>query len=104
MVYVDSMDPENFFPPIEVVEVLDWWLDSMFGQQGGLVENFRDFPAGQQTGSHSCGVAVITTMAHVSMGWEPWIVFRWTSVELVCSLSFGFWAFRTSGRYITYLL
>lgn len=38
----------------------------------GLAEEEWDFGVDHQQDSHSCGVVVLSTMAQVALGFEPW--------------------------------
>ncbi|KAG8938021.1 hypothetical protein FRC00_001924 [Tulasnella sp. 408] len=74
-VYFDSLDPDHLITPDGVLELVDWWLASVlpssFGE-GLSEEDGRDFDADQQTDTHSCGIAVLSTMAHVALGSKAW--------------------------------
>lgn len=73
-IYVDSQDPENILAPLEVLEVIDWYLETTDPLElpNPLSEEDCDFPVSHQTDGHSCGIAVLSAMAHVALGEEPW--------------------------------
>lgn len=71
-VYVDSLNPSNITAPDHVLDLLDWWLESLLPGFGALSEEERDFEAGDQMDGHSCGIAVITTMAHIALQRQAW--------------------------------
>lgn len=74
-VYADSLDPDEIFVPDGVLGLLDWWLATVkpLPFETGLSEEERDFEVEGQTDSYSCGVFVISTMAHVALHDEPWL-------------------------------
>lgn len=71
-VYIDTLDPENILVPDEVIEVLDWYLETVRPGLGALSEDLPTFEVDQQLDGHSCGPATLSTMAHVALGTELW--------------------------------
>lgn len=71
-VYVDTLHPDDILAPSEILDVLDWWLETVCPDLGELSEELRTFDVDQQLDSHSCGPATLSTIAHVALGEESW--------------------------------
>lgn len=68
--YVDSRDA-NACMPARDRSVLSWWLESLLpGDSFEVIP--ANFCAPSQTDSNSCGVVVISIMAHILLGLEEW--------------------------------
>ncbi|KAG8725022.1 hypothetical protein FRC09_009922 [Ceratobasidium sp. 395] len=72
--YTDSMSPSTLRAPSECVDLLNWWLSAVLSTPIGLTPAPHLFTANQQVDSHSCGIAVLTNMAHMVLGdqFGPW--------------------------------
>ncbi|KAG9123678.1 hypothetical protein FRC07_014300 [Ceratobasidium sp. 392] len=68
--YTNTQSLATLQAPSSTVDSLNWWLSSVLGKLVLLKPIFRDFSADRQMDSHSCGVAVLTTMAHQALGGE----------------------------------
>ncbi|QRV96941.1 DDE superfamily endonuclease [Ceratobasidium sp. AG-Ba] len=66
--YTDTLSLDVIHAPASVVELLNWWLSAVFDKLVVLKPVLRSFSADRQMDSHSCGVAVLTTMAHQILG------------------------------------
>ncbi|KAG8921912.1 hypothetical protein FRC01_014745, partial [Tulasnella sp. 417] len=73
-IYIDSLNPNQILTPDGILELLDWWLQTVkpLPFATGLSEEERDFEVDCQQDGHSCGVAVLSTMAQVALGHESW--------------------------------
>lgn len=71
-VYVDSLHPDNVLVPDEVMNLFDWWLETVRPDLGPLSEELPTFEVERQLDRHSSGPATLSTMAHVALGGEPW--------------------------------
>ncbi|KAG8957954.1 hypothetical protein FRC05_009481, partial [Tulasnella sp. 425] len=95
-IYIDSIHPNQILTPEGILELLDWWLEAVkpLPFETGLAEEERDFEVDRQEDGHSCGVAVLSTMAQVALGCEPWQQERaeWYRVQWFLRLSEQFTA------------
>ncbi|CUA68415.1 ATP-binding cassette sub-family A member 6 [Homo sapiens] [Rhizoctonia solani] len=67
--YADTLDLEAHIPPPNCLESISCWLSSISGASATLlVPTPLPFHLNRQTDSHSCGVAVITNIAHYAIG------------------------------------
>lgn len=66
--YSDSMYPSHLHAPPECVELLNWWLSSVLSTTIALNPAPLRFLADRQTDTHSCGIAVLTNVAHIALG------------------------------------
>ncbi|KAG9125184.1 hypothetical protein FRC07_008640 [Ceratobasidium sp. 392] len=66
--YADTMAPRAVLAPNSCIEALSWWLSSVLGRSMTLQPVARRFAVDHQRDSHSCGVAVLTNIAHLVLG------------------------------------
>ncbi|KAG8703941.1 hypothetical protein FRC09_003864 [Ceratobasidium sp. 395] len=66
--YADTMAPRAVLAPGACIEPLSWWLSSVLGRPVALQPVARRFAVDCQRDSHSCGVAVLTNIAHLVLG------------------------------------
>ncbi|KAG8717745.1 hypothetical protein FRC08_006768 [Ceratobasidium sp. 394] len=65
---------EQVAPPVSV-DIINRWLSCLLDSTINLVASPRQFQVGQQADSDSCGVAVISSIAHLVLGgpsYPPW--------------------------------
>ncbi|KAL5638051.1 hypothetical protein ACGC1H_002346 [Rhizoctonia solani] len=65
--YADTLCLENISGPSSITRVMNAWLTAVCGVQVSLMVSPRPFPLAEQFDSHSCGVAVLSTMAHYAL-------------------------------------
>jgi hypothetical protein len=72
--YCDTLCPDEVSLPWSVISLLNRWLSVILGDTISLTPTSHPFPFGAQSDSHSCGVAVLTSMAHYALGKQtlPW--------------------------------
>lgn len=66
--FCDTLDPRNTSGPSEYADLVSRWLSRILGTSVTLVPAARPFELGYQTDGHSCGVAVLSTMACYALG------------------------------------
>jgi Ulp1 family protease len=73
-VYVDSLSPESNAVPWSSINPINEWLSEVFNRDVVLAPGSRPFILGAQSDSHSCGVAVLSSMAYYALGGDflPW--------------------------------
>ncbi|KAG9085676.1 hypothetical protein FRC06_003501, partial [Ceratobasidium sp. 370] len=73
-VYIDSLNPNTNYVPPSVINPVITWLSEILNRDIMLHPGTRPFPLGEQSDSHSCGVAVLSSIAHYVLGGEfvPW--------------------------------
>jgi Ulp1 family protease len=67
-VYTDTLNIQFTHAPHSCIRLIDWWLSSVLHRSCVLTNLPRPFSVGAQSDGSSCGVAVMTTMAHVALG------------------------------------
>lgn len=72
--YFDSLCPEMYNAPSVCVGLVNGWLSEALHLNCQLSPVPSRHSHDQQTDSHSCGVAVLSTMAHIALGgsFDPW--------------------------------
>ncbi|QRV92811.1 Ulp1 protease family, carboxy-terminal catalytic domain protein [Ceratobasidium sp. AG-Ba] len=73
--YIDSMSPNVNSIPDSVINPINAWISALFNRDLALRPGVRPFPLGMQQDSHSCGVAVLSSIAYYALGGEvfqPW--------------------------------
>lgn len=72
--YADTLNPAIMYAPAEYVYSVNSWLSGILGSSITLVPTVFPFEIGSQSDSHSCGVAVLTNMAHCALkgSFQPW--------------------------------
>lgn len=72
--FCDSLNPSNTSAPRKYITLLNGWLSGILGFSVALLPAARPFELGRQTDGHSCGVAVLSTMACYALGhpFQPW--------------------------------
>lgn len=92
--YSDTLSSKTFKAPPEIIGLFHKWLNCILDDNITLSPLFRPFELGQQLDSNSCGVAVLSSMAHYALGGDflPWSQadteehrLRWT----LCFLEFA---------------
>ncbi|KAF8706731.1 Ulp1 protease family, C-terminal catalytic domain, partial [Rhizoctonia solani] len=63
----DTLCPENLSGSESTIQLINHWLSIVCGKQIVLKPVARPFPLSKQTDSTSCGVAVLSTMAHYAL-------------------------------------
>ncbi|KAG8795050.1 hypothetical protein FRC12_018601 [Ceratobasidium sp. 428] len=73
-IHTNTLHLESTRAPYSCVRLLNWWLSSVLGQPVVLTDAPRTFDITPQTDGHSCGVAVMTSMAHIALSsrFAPW--------------------------------
>lgn len=66
--YIDTLDLNFNKLPWSCLDSLDRWLSCVLGINIALLPMECPFMVGPQTDSHSCGVAVLSSMAHFALG------------------------------------
>jgi hypothetical protein len=66
--YVDTLELAVNRPPWSTIDLVNRWLSSILGTNILLVPSCRPFNIGSQYDGHSCGVAVLSTIAHYALG------------------------------------
>ncbi|KAI0761227.1 hypothetical protein BC629DRAFT_1266309, partial [Irpex lacteus] len=71
--YSDCLSPSAQVP-VETVGLLTWWLKHLLPTQDKdtLTSVRAPFAMPQQKDSHSCGVVVLSTLAHHLLDYEAW--------------------------------
>lgn len=70
--YGDSLSVDAS-PPGETIDLLSWWLKALLPNwEGSLCSIPPPSTMPQQTDSHSCGVVVLSTLAHYLLDYDPW--------------------------------
>ncbi|KAK7017561.1 hypothetical protein VNI00_018575 [Paramarasmius palmivorus] len=74
--YGDSLHPFAVIPRT-AAETLNWWLEALEPLDSTLTSrsygvSLRRFPYPIQKDGNSCGVVVLSTLAHLLLGTEPW--------------------------------
>lgn len=72
--YADTLHPSSNMAPPECINLLNAWLGSLFNFSVELTPTPRPFELDQQLDSNSCGVAVLSSMAHYALqgNTQPW--------------------------------
>lgn len=72
--YMDSLCPEKYSAPSVCVQLINGWLSEALDTDICLSPVPGSLSLDWQTDSNSCGVAVMSTMAHIALGqeFEPW--------------------------------
>lgn len=72
--YMDSLNP-SAAPPAEMLDLLTWYLDSILPESAPNTFSFVPLPFSmpRQRDGHSCGVALLSTLAHIHLGYSPWL-------------------------------
>ncbi|KDN36468.1 hypothetical protein RSAG8_10806, partial [Rhizoctonia solani AG-8 WAC10335] len=65
--YCDTLNPANYQAPQSLIDHLNQWLTGLLGMPIVLVSSPRPFPLDKQLDGHSCGVAVLSTMANIAL-------------------------------------
>ncbi|KAG8695976.1 hypothetical protein FRC09_008822 [Ceratobasidium sp. 395] len=89
--YIDSLRPDINSVPSSVISPVNAWASEIFNRDVALRPGIRPFALGQQLDSHSCGVAVMSSMAHYALGgsFEPWLQNRAKAHRLRWTLTFA---------------
>jgi Ulp1 family protease len=66
--FIDSLSPSKNSMSGSSINLLDQWLSEVLNRDIALVPCIRPFELGTQSDSHSCGVAVLSSMAHYVLG------------------------------------
>lgn len=66
--YIDSLDPARNTLSWSCINPVNEWLSEVFNRDIVLSAGVRPFVLGAQSDSHSCGVAVLSSMAHYALG------------------------------------
>ncbi|KAG9118714.1 hypothetical protein FRC07_006642 [Ceratobasidium sp. 392] len=66
-VHTDTLHLESTRAPDSCIQLLNWWLSSVLNRPVVLTNVPRMFDVTPQTDGHSCGVAVMTSMAHIAL-------------------------------------
>ncbi|KAK7691172.1 hypothetical protein QCA50_006275 [Cerrena zonata] len=71
--YMDNLNP-SATPPPEMFRLLMWYLDSVLPSQAphSFSTTSLSFPVPLQRDGYSCGVAILSTLAHAHLGYAPW--------------------------------
>ncbi|QRV96744.1 Ulp1 protease family, carboxy-terminal catalytic domain protein [Ceratobasidium sp. AG-Ba] len=73
--YIDSLNPDTRAVPGSVIDPINTWISGLFNRDLVLRPGIRPFPLGEQQDSHSCGIAVLSSIAHYALGggkFQPW--------------------------------
>jgi hypothetical protein len=72
--YADTLDLTTAQAPWPLIDLINRWLTSLLGIPTILITSAWPFPLSQQLDNHSCGVAVLSTMANYALGdpFGPW--------------------------------
>lgn len=72
--FCDTLDPSETSAPGECIDLVNNWLSRILHSPITLVPEARPFELDYQTDTHSCGVAVLSTMACYALGhpFQPW--------------------------------
>jgi hypothetical protein len=69
--YADTLRPFASIPPTSLAAIT-WWLDGILPNDSFRVKSVPDFPVPSQQDSHSCGVAVLSMLAHLLLNMPAW--------------------------------
>jgi hypothetical protein len=67
-VYIDSLSPESNAVPWSCINPVNEWLSMVLNRDIVLAPDPRPLVLGAQSDPHSCGVAVLSSMAHYALG------------------------------------
>lgn len=72
--YMDSLNP-SATPSVEMLDLLTWYLDSILPSSAPHTFSSATLPFSmpRQRDGHSCGVALLSTLAYVHLGYTPWL-------------------------------
>ncbi|QRV97854.1 hypothetical protein RhiJN_25873 [Ceratobasidium sp. AG-Ba] len=74
--YFDSMSPNINSVPDLVIDPINTWISSLYNRDLICHPGVQPFLLGVQLDSHSCGVAVLSSIAHYALGggeFQPWL-------------------------------
>ncbi|KAG9075129.1 hypothetical protein FS749_013241 [Ceratobasidium sp. UAMH 11750] len=63
----DTLHLSSTQAPYSCMRLMNWWISSVLNRPVYLTNARRTFTLGSQSDGHSCGVAVITSMAHIAL-------------------------------------
>lgn len=72
--YMDSLNP-SATPSAEMLDLISWYLDSILPASAPHTFSSVPLPFSmpRQRDGHSCGVAVLSMLAHIHLGYPPWL-------------------------------
>jgi hypothetical protein len=72
--YADTLQVETYHAPWSTIDLINRWLSGVLSSNILLLPSPRPFALGKQCDSHSCGVAVLSSIAHYALGgvFQPW--------------------------------
>ncbi|CEL59119.1 hypothetical protein RSOLAG1IB_12252 [Rhizoctonia solani AG-1 IB] len=72
--YCDTINPATIQASQPLISLINCWLGELLGVSISLSSSPRRFPLGQQFDGHSCGVAILSTLANVAISgaFLPW--------------------------------
>ncbi|KAG8707251.1 hypothetical protein FRC09_001934 [Ceratobasidium sp. 395] len=90
--YTDTLDLADTTAPPVTISIINRWLSGLLRLTVTLTPAPRPFGVGPQLDSSSCGVAVMSTMAHYALGgshWQAWTQSSTTEHRLAWALCFS---------------